>query len=155
MRVLFTLSVKRTCNNRPSIVAPSACKRGSACEWRASGTTSRRESKNTCSASLCETPCFSFFRALPSSRSKPTMRSRSITVVYYYNIHSVASIYLGPVHIALSWPLAEHSDAGQPEPRSALFAHCRQGVMQHDGLIALLILRSVHERKRPLAGGVE
>src|SRR5712664_2798192 len=36
-------------------------------------------SKNICSASLWETPCFSFLRAFPSSQSKPTMWSRSIT----------------------------------------------------------------------------
>jgi len=46
--------------------------------------------KNTCSASAIDTPCRSFFLALPSSHSKPMTLARSITSVYYSNIHANA-----------------------------------------------------------------
>jgi len=38
MRVPLALSAKLTCNSRSLMVAPTACNRGSVCEWRASGT---------------------------------------------------------------------------------------------------------------------
>src|SRR5437764_310185 len=71
-------------------------------------------SKNTCSASLCETPCFSFFRALPSSHSKATMRSKSNTWVYYHNIQRVGQKTRRPA--AFSWCRRRRS--GHPVERS-------------------------------------
>jgi hypothetical protein len=47
--------------------------------------------KKTCSASAIVTPCFSFFRALPSSQSKLSILAKSIIFVYYYRIHIDAS----------------------------------------------------------------
>ena len=72
-------SVNVMCRRRPLPVLPNAWKRGSTRLWERSSKTSNGSLKKTCSASAADTPCASFFLALPGSQSKPEMRARSIT----------------------------------------------------------------------------
>ena len=57
---------------------PNAGSRGSCWLWTGSSKNSNGALKKTCSASALDTPCFSFFRAFPSSQSKPLILRRSI-----------------------------------------------------------------------------
>ena len=151
MRVPFALNVKVTCNSRPSIVAPSACSRGSSRGSRGSATTSKRESKNICSASLWVTPCFWFFRALPSSHSKPTTRSKSITIVYYHNIRTDVESELGQANHSMAGHWARSASVNRSRlPPSFCFQQPILSLEEFDDdqLMPMNAARDQHEQKR-------